>query len=118
MGKGNPHPYKFTLEEQSRGGKESAIKRMRTNELTEFLSKYIESNEEDIGGVSMKRDFKELSANQRLQFLMAYMPYEKPKLSATEQEIVQTLKVMSEEDKEQKLLELKAITDKIPTNNG
>jgi len=113
----NSKPYEFSKEEQRLGGKKSSESKMRTRELGKFLTKYIENDQLNMGGPSMKRDFIELSANQRLQFLMAYMPYEKPKLSAIEQEIVQTFAVMSEEDKAKKLQELKVITDKIQTNN-
>lgn len=108
----NPKPHVFTFEERSKGGKAQAVSKLRTNKLTEFLSEYIEGDPDKIGSLSMSKDFRNLSERDRLNFLMAYMPYERPKQSSEERKEERTLIVMSEEDKIEKMKQLKEILNK------
>ena len=101
----NLKPHKFTKSEQSKGGKVSAIKRLNTNSINRSMQSYLDA--EGVFEVdSFTNDFLSLSAKDRLHFLMAWMPFEKPKLATIEQVIEVSNLDIPREEREQRIMKL------------
>ena len=112
---GNPNPYKFTDDDNKTGGRNSGKSKLRLKRLDDFLSDYIDVpiDKTEEGDTQMMEDFMSLTPQQRLQFLMSFLPYRIPKLSSVDQTVDKVITVMSEEEKKTKIVELGQRIDKI-----
>ena len=76
--------YVFTKADQQLGGKKASIARLNTNLINTNMQKYINGTDE-FTGQSLLDDLLTLTPKDRMNFLMAWMPFERPKLAAIEQ---------------------------------
>ena len=101
----NPNPYKFSIAEQSQGGKAAGVKRLNTNIINKQLTDYIASTGE-FDGNGFIEDMKDLKPRERIWFLIQYLPYERPKLQAIQQIVDITERKMSKEDRTARIVEI------------
>jgi hypothetical protein len=98
-------PYTFTDEDRRKGGKQAALKRLKTNVIRNIVNDYIDGIGE-FKGMGLLDDMKQLSGKDRITFLMNYLPYEKPKLSAVEQVIEVSELQISKEERQKRIKEI------------
>ena len=98
----NLKPYKFTDEDRRKGGMNAAGKRLRIGMIRGTLEDYLHG----VGkfeGTSFVDDLLMISPKDRLNFLIAWMPYERPKLQAIEQIVEISKSDRSKEEIEQEI---------------
>ena len=103
----NLKPYKFTRDDARKGGQMSTKRRLQIGNINATLQDYLHG----VGkfeGTSFVDDLLIINPKDRLNFLIAWMPYERPKLQAIEQ-IVEISK--SDRSKEEIEQEIFAILD-------
>lgn len=104
----NLKPHKFTQEERIKGGKMAKMKRLNINRINSIMQQYIDGDslKENLK-ITFLDDLLTLSPKDRINFLMAWMPYERPKLQTVEQIIEVSGNIdMSREEREEKILKL------------
>jgi hypothetical protein len=101
----NKEPYKFSRADQSKGGKVSAIKRLNTNNINSQLQLYLD-NDGLFDADNFTNDFLSLTPKDRLHFLMAWMPFEKPKIATIEQVIEVANLEIPKEERQKRIMKL------------
>jgi hypothetical protein len=101
----NLKPHKFTKEEQSRGGKKAGIVRLNTANINRSMQAYLD-NEGVFDADNFTNDFLSLTPKDRLHFLMAWMPFEKPKLATIEQVIEVANLEIPKEERQKRIMKL------------
>ena len=82
----NLKPHRFTKEDQRKGGKISGVKRLNISNINAVMQNYLDDQFLKDGlAMSFAEDILSISPKDRLNFLMAWMPYERPKLATVEQ---------------------------------
>ena len=101
----NLKPHKFTREDQIKGGKQSKIIRLNTNKVNRSIQDYMDGTAA-FEGASFVDDLLAVSPKERMQFLIAYLPFEKPKLQAIEQIVAVSRSEKSKEEIEQEIFNI------------
>ena len=98
----NLKPYKFTKQDSIKGGQASTKKRLQIGKINATLQDYLHG----VGkfeGTSFVDDLLAINPKDRLNFLMAWMPFEIPKLQAVEQIIEVSKSDRSKEEIEKEI---------------
>ena len=98
----NLQPHRFTKAEMAKGGRKSGVVRLNTSNVNRNMQKYIEGIGE-FDGKGLLDDLLTLTPKDRLNFLMAWMPFQMPKLAAIEQVVEVTELNISKEDRVKKI---------------
>ena len=101
----NLKPHKFTREDSIKGGKKASIIRLNMNGVNRTLQDYLHS-EGEFSNSGFIDDLLSISPKDRLNFMIAYLPFERPKLQAIEQIVEISKSEKSKEDIEKEIFEI------------
>jgi len=94
--------HEITTEDRIKGGKAASLVRLEKNVITRKVNDYIRGVGE-FEGCGMIDDLRVINPKDRLNFMMAFLPFEIPKLQAVEQIIEVSKSDRSKEEIEKEI---------------